>query len=201
MEPNTEVQTNKPSPMVIVGGGLILVLLVVFFILMRKPGTNQKIENTQNNQQAVVSTAKPTIARFGRLDITAPAASMSIGQDVIITISGDSVGKEIVGYDGLVTYDKTALMLQSAKSIIKDFTIFKFDRSNHLSLTAVKNLNSKTPTILSKTPMAELIFKAVKPGTYSIEIQSDIDKESTKMVDEKTNVLYPNLSSVMVSVK
>ena len=30
MEPNTEVQTNKPSPMVIVGGGLILVLLVVF---------------------------------------------------------------------------------------------------------------------------------------------------------------------------
>ena len=49
--------------------------------------------------------------------------------------------------------------------------------------------------------MVELVFKAVKPGTFSIEIQSDIDKESTKMVDEKTNILYPNLSSVMITVK
>jgi len=82
-----------------------------------------------------------------------------------------------------------------------DFTIFKFDRPSHLSLTAVKNLNSKTPTVLNKTPMVELVFKAVKPGTFSIVLQSDIDKESTKMVDEKTNILYPNLSSVMITVK
>lgn len=201
MEPNTEVQTNKPSPMVIVGGGLILVLLVVFFILMRKPGTNQKIENTQNNQQAVVPTAKPTVTRFGKLDISTSTANVTDGQDVIVVISGDSMGKEIVGYDSLIVYDKSALTLQSAKSAIVDFTIFKFDRPSHLSLTAVKNLNSKTPTVLNKTPMVELVFKAVKPGTFSIVLQSDIDKESTKMVDEKTNILYPNLSSVMITVK
>lgn len=201
MEPNTEVQTNKPSPMVFIGGGLVLVLLLIFFVFLRKPSMNQNTENTQNNQQAVVSTAKPTIARLGGLDISSSLTNITSGQDVTVVISGDSMEKEIVGYDCLVTYDKSALTLQSTKSIITDFSLFKFDRPSHLSITSVKNLNSKTPTVLNNTPMAELVFKATKPGTFSIEIKSEIGKESTKIVDEKTNVLYPNLSSVMITVK
>lgn len=201
MEQNLESRINKTHPIIIISIGVILFLMAVVLIFTRRSATTQIANNTEINQQTISPTTKPTIARFGRLDISVPTTNIATGQDVVVTITGDSMGREIVGYDGLVTYDKSALMLQGAKSIIKDFTIFKFDRVSHLSLTAVKNLNSKTPTILSKTPMAELVFKAVKPGTFSIEIQSDIDKESTKMVDEKTNVLYPNLSSVMVTVK
>ena len=201
MEPNTEVQTNKPSPVVLVGAGVVIILLVIFYILMRKPVINQETTNTQNNQQTVVPTTKPTIARFGKLDISVPTTNITSGQDMIVTITGDSMGKNIVGYDALLVYDHSALKLQSAKSAITDFTIFKFERPGHLSITAVKNLNSKEPTILNNAPMIELVFKTIKPGTFSIEIQPDIDKESTKMVDEKTNILYPNLSSVMVTVK
>ena len=77
MEPNTEVQTNKPSPMVIVGGGLILVLLVVFFILMRKPGTNQKLKTRR-------ITSRPLFQRQNQLLLDLEDLKLPLLQQVFL---------------------------------------------------------------------------------------------------------------------
>jgi len=201
MEKKLGSQINKTHPIIIISIGVILFLMAIVLIFTRRALTDQIANNSQVNQQTISPIIKPNIERFGKLDISTPATSVVSGQDVTVVISGDSIGKEIVGYDALISYDKSALILQNAKSTIVDFSLFKFDRSAHLSLTSVKNLNSKTPTVLKDTPMIELVFKTTKSGAFPIVIQSDIDKESTKMVDEKTNVFYPNLSSIMVNVK
>ena len=201
MEQNRNSQINKVHPLIFISIGVTLFLVAVVLIFTRKVTTSQITDNSEVKQQTISPITKPNIERFGKLDISTPATSVVSGQDVTVVISGDSIGKEIVGYDVLVSYDKSALTLQSAKSNITDFSIFKFDRSTHLSLTAVKNLNSKTPTILKGIPMVGLVFKTEKSGTFPVVIQPAIDKESTKMVDEKTNVFYPNLSSVTINVK
>jgi len=201
MEQNRNSQINKVHPLIFISIGVTLFLVAVVLIFTRKVTTSQITDNSEVKQQTISPITKPNIERFGKLDISTPATSVVSGQDVTVVISGDSIGKEIVGYDVLVSYDKSALTLQSAKSNITDFSIFKFDRSTHLSLTAVKNLNSKTPTILKGIPMVGLVFKTEKSGTFPVVIQPAIDKESTKMFDEKTNVFYPNLSSVTINVK
>ncbi len=123
----------------------------------------------------------------------------SQGQEVVLNLTANSNGAEVVGFDALVGYDKTAFDLMSVKSLLPDFKIYQFPKEDYLAITSAKSVTSSV-----KSPLAggvvELVFKAKKVGNFNFFIKSASGKEKTKFVDSQTQIIYPKLNDFALAI-
>lgn len=195
---------------------IMIYLLVIFFALFvgtglflagqskknqaGQPGAATAENAALKQENIVIPTSTPT---SGSLSINGEE-TYPIADNVSITVSANSNGENIVGYDVVLFYDHSAFEFVEAASSLADFTIYPKDYGNYLFLTSVKSVGNQSMTILgtgmSETTIANLTFKPKKIGRYNFSLRQSAEKEKTNLVTDQTEVLTPALADLAVEV-
>ena len=112
----------------------------------------------------------------------------NVGGNIVLVLSCDSKGADVVAYDALIRYDKTLFKMVNTQSLISDFKIYDNERENRLALTGVKSLSSKEDIVFDNKDIAAITFTALKKGSGTFNLIDKYDNEGSQIVD-KTSVL------------
>jgi len=180
------------------------ILIVVFIVLVILGGV-LIFKNNNKNQEKAVSTENisPTvipITKRGFMNISEEISDIKIKNQVDLKLSVDSDGENVTAFDVLIAYDPTKVEYVTVNSLNPDFKAYTKDKEGNISLTVVKtNLNNVT-SIFKGDDIIRLIFKPKTTGEIGFKILPSLGKETTKYVNEKTQIIYPNINEVSVSV-
>ena len=142
------------------------------------------------------------------IDATKPAIAFSgasethaVDETFTVQLKANSQGADVNGYDLLLPYDKASMEIVSVKSTLPTFQIYQFDRGSYYSITGIKLLSAKGPTVFNNDPILEFTLKGKKKGTYYVEIMPERGKEVSKFVDKDVKIIKPQFQPVMVEIK
>lgn len=127
--------------------------------------------------------------------------TVQVGQSVVFTPTFNSDGKDVIGYDLLVTYDEDALTYNGATSLLPSFSIVPVVKDGLISVTGYKPPEVKTETVFKNSQVIRIVFTAKKAGKHSISVVPTSGKQTSKFVDPDLNKLYPRTSSVEIVVE
>lgn len=134
------------------------------------------------------------------IEIRPAKDSYTLNETVTLTVTGSSEGKDITGYDLLLTIDKDMFELQSVSTAIPGFTVFPFDNGSYIAITAIKDIGEDAPTIFDETDMLTVELKPKKKGTGVISVALENDKEKTQLVDVDVQPITPQIGSAQVEI-
>lgn len=187
MEEQIPKDQNKTSIAIAVGGLIVLFILLAVFISRKQLQKTAVLQPTPQEQK-VVPTIKP---KQGSITLKKATASN-------LTISLDSMGFDVVGYDVILTYDPQQLEIVQASSLLPEFTLFKIKRENYMVLTGAKKLSATAQTVLTNKDVINVTVKPKISGTISLNIMTQQGKETTKFVDDKSAIHYPQVGSINI---
>jgi len=201
MDPN--ISQNKSTKMYWIMF-ILAVLLVVAFVYIK---LSRQPEKTTNDTNQTTNTPMPTVKLSNtvmNLGVSAETEKQ-VGKELTVELTGDSDNINIVGFDTLVNYDVDGFDLVRVMSKLPDFKVFNFVKEGYVSLTSTKAIDQEetaTPSssIFTNTPLIELVFMPKKAGKYSFDIGQVIGKESSKYVNDKTEIIYPKVNGVSVEI-
>lgn len=189
---------------------IYIILLIIFLAVFAGTGLILFLTNSQKSEQGAASTGEqqvilPTaVVKQGLMQLRATGKGDTLrfprNQNITIQMTIDTNNENIVGWDGLIDYDFNAFNFISATSNIKDFKIYSFKRENHISLTSIKSLESKTPSIFKGELVATVVFQPKQTGVFSIGLKPEIGKEKTDMINTVTKRIYPQLNSLRLEI-
>lgn len=135
------------------------------------------------------------------IEISTEKDTYTTNETVKLIVSGYTEGRDITGYDVLLTLDKDMFELQSVSTAIPGFTVFPFDNEDYIAITAIKDIGQDEPTILEGDNMLTVELKPKKRGTGVVSIALENDKERTQFVDVDIQVLTPQIGSAQVEIQ
>ena len=136
--------------------------------------------------------------------ITDATSTARVNELVTFSIAGSSRGKSPIGYDALVVIEPSAggsFNLVEVKSLISDFSIFKFVKNDRITLTGILKLGSSSSRAWDGTPIAAVTFKPLSPGKYTIKILDASGKETSKVMVDAGNASSEKLISASSTEK
>lgn len=203
MENVPQQNIKQKSPFLLIGGIIIISLVLIFTIFLLKKFQNKSlmINQQKNIFPSPTQFEIPSSKKFFKLSLPPLQKVFSLNDQINIDIYADSEGKNISGYDLIISYDPQGLEFVSAQSTLNDFSLYSFKKEGRLSLTGTKKLNSNNQTIFASTKIAILNFKPKKRGTHTVSLLSNLGKEKTQMVDEETKIYYPSLNQIKLEVR
>lgn len=188
----------------IFGGIFFLFLALIFtFILSKNKSRNQPltINQPKNISSSPTPSPIPSSKKFFKLKLATSKKIFSLNDQINVEVYADSEGKNISGFDLLISYNPQELEFVNASSESNDFSLYSFKKENYITLTGTKKINSDRPTVFSSTKIANLIFKPKKLGRYQISLLENYRKEKTQMVDDQTNVYSPSLNQLEIEIR
>jgi hypothetical protein len=170
----------------------------IFLILSNKKPSVEKAAVATN----VSSTAPIAKSTQGSLNLKVENGEISfaINKELKIDIVADSNGKNIIGYDLVLSYDPSSFEFVNATSNLADFKIYPYRRNNYVSFLGTKAIESQTSSIFAQTKIVSLIFKPKKVGKSTFSLKPSITKDNTDLVTDKTEVINPQLNSLEITV-
>ncbi len=111
-----------------------------------------------------------------------------------IEIVANSNQKSIVAYDLVITYEPNSLEVLSAESLLPDFKVYPLEKKEYFVLTGVKDIESKSPTVLTDTSIVKLKLLPKRNSTISVKIVESFGKEKSQMVDSESKILRPQVA-------
>lgn len=188
---------KTPYIAVILGVLVVFVIIIMFFVSASKPEKKQSATTNNKITKAVVK----KLVSVGSMKLEVSTPSVLKTQPVTLTLIADSNNYTVSGYDALVTYDTTAFDFVKGTSKIKDFSAYTFKRTGHVTVTAVKALQSNTPTTFVNVPVIELTFQPKKAGSFVFSVKKSIGVENTAIVTTASKKMSPLVNSVTVVVE
>lgn len=157
--------------------------------LVREPGAVQSRLPSYSltsipikKQTTVVKQDTSTHALFSIVPTKVGVLTYKVGKQVSVQVVGSTDGKEVIGYDVLMTGGKNAYDVVSVKSLIPEFTILKFLKDNHLTITGILKPSAKEQKSFEGTPIVEVVIVPKQTGTLNLQILSEQGKESSKAI-------------------
>lgn len=197
MDNTQDTQKNKIFIYFLVVFFAVFIGTGIFLMLSNKKPVAEKVGNTA---VSAVPTAVPTQGSLNLKLSESGEISLSTGKEVIIDLIADSNGKNIAGYDLVLSYDPLALDFVEATSDLTDFKIYSYEKDSYLSLLATKTLQSQTPTVFTQTKIASLSFKPIKAGKFTFSLKPLVGKDKTDLVSDQTEILNPQLNELEINV-
>ncbi len=188
---------NKIFVYLLVGFFAVFIGTGIFLLVSNRPSIKQEAPATTSTiqqGQMVVPTAAP---KRGEMKLVLEKS----GEQVLLNLLADSDKENVTAFDVLVGYNPLSVDFVSAVSLDPAFQVYSFTKSNHLTLTVVKTSQDSTESVFAGKPVIKLTFKPKKSGDFTFGVLSTSDKETSKFVNEKTEVIYPKVSEVSVTVK
>ena len=199
---------NTPSPK----NNIFIYLLVVFFaifigtsiFLVVSQGqikntevnqTQQKDQNTLKQDKMILPTKFPTTGSLKLVELS------NTKNQLTINLNANSNNESITAYDVLLEYDPLSFDFIEAKSLIAGYQVYSFKKDNRISLTVANSNLNTAPAAFNDTNVISLEFKPKKPGTFDFSILAESGNEKTKFVNDKTEVLRPEINEIQVKIK
>jgi hypothetical protein len=188
---NTE-HTKYTRTMLLVLAFILLIASVIGYMASGRIRTNQNSAETRvTNTPSTAPTLIPypvqgTFSFKEEKGRTSLPMGTTFTLDLVATSSKDTVA----GYDAILSYDTAAFDRQMVRNNLNTFRMFTFNRANHLSISATKNLQSTEAVRFANTSILSFTFTAKKKGTFVFSLKA-IGNESSKLVNETAQVTYP----------
>jgi len=193
--------TKYTRLMLLILAVILLVASIVGYIVSQRMNTNQRGEST--TQITITPSVVPTLIPYpvqGSLVLKETTGqSIKLGSSFTIDIFATSSKDTVAGYDVVLSYDTSAIDNQSVQNKADSFRIFTYKRTNHLSISATKNLSITEPIRFSETPILSLTFIAKKKGTYVFSLKP-VGNETSKLVNEAAAVTYPETKDIRLEI-
>lgn len=125
----------------------------------------------------------------------------AVGEEMHFIIKGFSQTKDINGYDVLLGFDPEMMDVLSIESMPQTFSLKQIQKKTHVTITGYKSLEVKTPTVLNDDGLIKITAVSKKSGNIKLELIPEVKKEKTKMVDNKVQVIAPQLQSIEVAIQ
>ncbi|MFH0979871.1 MAG: cohesin domain-containing protein [Candidatus Roizmanbacteria bacterium] len=122
------------------------------------------------------------------------------GEEITINLEADSMEKNIVGYDVVLSYDPLAFEFVKATSVLADFKIYSYKKDSYLTLLGTKILQSQTPSVFDKTKIVSLVFRPLKAGQFDFALKPVFNKDKTDFITDETKILSPALNELKVEI-
>lgn len=152
--------------------------------------------STEGGTSTLIPIKKADKALFS-LAVPVGHAPFTQNQQITLQLKANSLNNKVVGYDALVTLPSQSFEFVSAKSMIKDFTIVKFAKKDHVTITAILKPGVKTPPLFSGEIVAELVIKPTQKGLFSLRVADEIGAETTKIVARTDNGSSIKVTSIV----
>lgn len=199
VQPKSNLLANIKKPYVAVILGVLLIFIFIFLFLKSGNKQEKNLAATTSQKKTTVKTALPK--SIGSMKLETASLTVKKDQAVNFTLVADSNKYPVSGYDVLVAYDMTAFDFSKGKSLIKDFSVYTFKRSSHVTATGVKALQSKETTVFASTPVVELSFQPKKTGKYTFSVIKASGAEYTDIVTTSTKKMSPLVNAITVTVE
>ncbi|OGK46612.1 hypothetical protein A2963_02680 [Candidatus Roizmanbacteria bacterium RIFCSPLOWO2_01_FULL_40_13] len=194
-----EVKSSKKDSIL----RLITVLVAVAFIFLLF--LFFQLRNKKQIQDEVIIEQYPTpvILQIGSLTLQKSDKNQSAEQNKALNIDvlANSGEKSIVGYDLVFTFTEDEFEVLTATSLLEDFSLYRIKEKDYFIVTGAKKLDTIASAIFDNTPVLRLTLKPKKKGELTLGLANNLNKERTQMVDEDTQVLFPQVSELKIDVK
>lgn len=185
----------------------IMIYIVVFIVcfglaaLLLSQGTSKKVTLPFANSAVTPTVA---VANGTKMDLVTASGmqNYSMNQDVELTVKADTNNIAVTGYDMLFLYDPNSISIVKVTSADPTFDIFTFNNKGYVSITGTKKLSVSAPSLFSNSSILSIVVRPVKAGSTPVIIAPQIGREKTKFVDDKANIVVPELNkAVQLNIK
>lgn len=183
---------------------IYIYLLVVFFAVFVGTGIFLIVNNKKTlPKQEAVSTLtmkkEKTVILKGFINLKNNSVVNKTDSPVNLSLMADSDGENVTAFDTIISYDSASFDFVKADSVNQNFKIYSYKGDNSLTLTIVKTGQNST-TIFKDEAVARLVFQPKAKGSFTFAVLSSSGKETTKFVNDKTEVINPKVNQVKVTV-
>jgi hypothetical protein len=197
---STQQRTNDHSAvnhhilwMVVIVVLIIFAGLGAFYVTMKSKGEAQ-----MQYQLAATPTSVPPL---GSLSLSAQTTQAKVGQSIGMKVVADSEGKDVAGFDILISYDSQFLKVNTVTSLNPNFQISSFTkRKGEISITGTKVSGPQSSAVLSTSNLVAISLSGVKAGQTNVDIKPTITNERTKFIDMNSQQYMPKLSSLQLTI-
>ena len=195
-------QTNHSKLMLAILAFVLLGASITGYVVLQKVQT--KNPSGEATQLIVSPTAAPTLIPYPTkgsfyFKVRGTEALQS-GKAFVIDIYATSSKDTVAGYDVVLAYDMQAFERQSIQTVMQAFRIFTYNRGNHVSISATKNMQVSEPVRFNETPILSFTFLPKQKGTFTFSLKPQ-GNESSKLVNESAEVTYPEVSDIRLEIK
>jgi len=183
---------------------LVIVILIVFtgigvfYTTMKNSAASKQMTADSMKAKVAVPTAVPAL---GTLSLSTTAPQTKVGQNMKVTVVGDSESTDVAGFDILISYDPQMLVVNTVTSLNTNFQISSFTkRKGEISITGTNISGAKGSGVLSARNLVSISFNGVKAGKTNIDIKPMINNERTKFIDMKFQQYMPKLGSLQLAI-
>jgi hypothetical protein len=200
MENNTN-HTSYTRAMLLILALVLLVASIVGYSMSSRIQSNQNSAETRNViKPSIVPTLIPyPVKGLFALKAQSGLVSGKVGDSFVIDLIATSGTDTVAGYDAILSYDKTAFERQSVQNKQDTFRIFTYERGAHVSISGTKNLQVTEPVRFKDTILLSFTFRAKQKGSYTFSLKA-VANESSKLVNETTQVSYPEVSDFRLEI-
>ncbi len=197
-----ENQENSKNKVFMYMLGMFLLVFVgtgIFLAVNKQTTSNEKAVSTSNvvEKKAVAPTFVTT---KGFINLQNVQAQNNVDTPVNLSLNVDSNGENVTALDVVMSYDPIAFDFISAESIDPSFKVYSYKKDNRLTLTVVKNNQNAVSSIFKSQSIVNLSFQPKSKGDFKFTVLPSFDLETTKFVNEKTEVIYPGVNEIIVKV-
>lgn len=195
-------QSNHSKLMLAVLALILLGASIAGYVVLQKVQTKSPIG--ESTQLMVSPTVAPTLIPYpikGSFFFKVRGTdALQAGKAFVLDIYATSSKDTVAGYDVVLTYDMQAFERQSIQTVMQAFRIFTYNRGNHVSISATKNMQVSEPVRFNETPILSFTFLPKQKGTFTFSLKPQ-GNESSKLVNESAEVTYPEVSDIRLEIK
>ena len=174
---------------------IFAVLLVVFNMRTRQEKKRPALTHS------AVTIPTPIVLAEGSILIQQVSSESAVNSNAKqVQIVANSNQKSVVAYDVVIKYDRGAVEILSAVSLLPDFTVYPLGKSDHFVVTGAKKLDSTESIIFANTPILQLNIVPKKSGPITLNVVSTLGKEKSQLVDNKSNILSPEVGELKFQI-
>ena len=199
---NNKNMENTPNNKIYIY--ILAIFLAVFigsgvFLVMN----NKKINNKEQAVSTSVAQDKPTPTSMptkGLINLKNNSTVNKVNSPINLSLMADSNGENVTAFDTVISYDPVSIDFVKADSNNPSFKVYSYKKDNRLTLTVVKTGLSSEPSVFKGEEIIKLVFQPKAKGSFSFKVLSSFEKETTKFVNEKTEIIYPWVNEIKVTV-
>jgi hypothetical protein len=192
---------------------IVILIAICGFMVAKNENLQQVLKNTvpSNSTPTQDTVRAPFVApdvsaitnrQIPWVEVTSDTGTnLSQNTPFTFTVKGSSGGKDITGYDVLLAIDPTMFEIVSIDSAIPAFSILKFEKGSHVTITGIKDLGQNEPSIFNDTMILKVTVKPIQKGNSTLSVLLTNKHEKTIFVDTEVNPITPQVGSLAVSVQ
>jgi len=179
-------------------------LLVIFFAVFVGSGAflvmnNKKINNKEQTVSTSIVAPTATLTK-GLINLKNNSVINKANNPLNLDLVADSDGENVTAFDVVISYDPVSFDFVKADSSNLNFKVYSYKKDNRLTLTVIKTGQNNIETIFKGEEIIKLVYQPKVKGNFSFKVLPSFEKETTKFINEKTEIIYPGVNEIKITV-